>query len=285
MPSPARNRATSVGALLKQWRKARKMTQLELAIDAEVSTRHLSFLETGRSRPSAEMLLVLASVLEVPLRERNALLAAAGFAPAYRETDLSAPEMAPVRTILDFMLRQAEPYGAVVIDGSWNLLEANPPAKLFTEMFVVDREAVLADGPPNLLRLLLHPLGVRRRCGNWETLARAMVGRVHRELAVGHDDRLARLLDQVLGYDGVPGDWRVFDIEQPSSLLLPMHMVLGSQELRLYTTVTSLGTAQDITLSELRVESFFPADEASDVLLRELSPPRSAPTPGPRPSR
>lgn len=268
MPSRASSHATPVGALLRQWRKVRKMTQLELALEAEVSTRHLSFLETGRSQPSAQMLLVLASVLEVPLRDRNALLGAAGFAPAYRETDLEAPEMAPVRTILDFMLRQAEPYGAVVVDGRWNLLEANAPAKRFTELFVVDRQAVLEDGPPNLLRLLLHPRGVRERCANWETLARAMVGRVHRELAVSHDAALARLLDEVLAYEGVPHDWRKFDVQQPSSLLLPMHMVLAEHELRLCTTLTSLGTAQDVTLSELRVETFFPADEASDALLR-----------------
>ena len=260
-----------VGTLLRKWRQARKLTQLDLALDAEVSARHLSFLETGRSKPSREMLLILASVLEVPLRERNALLAAAGFTPAYRETDLSAPEMAPVRTILDFMLRHAEPYGAVVVDGCWNLLQANGPASIFTQTFVADPMAILALGPPNLLRLLLHPQGIRERCANWETLARAMVGRVHRELAVGHDGALARVLDEVLAYEGVPGDWRTLDVEEPSSLLLPMHMKHGEYDLRLYTTIASLGTAQDITLQELRVETFFPADPDSDRQLIALA--------------
>lgn len=259
-----------VGSLLRKWRQARKMTQLELATEAEVSTRHLSFLENGRSKPSSEMLLVLSSVLEVPLRERNALLAAAGFAPAYRETDLNAPEMAPVRTIIDFMLKQAEPYGAVVVDGCWNLLQANAPASMFTATFVVDPAAVLADGPPNMIRLLLHPKGVRDRCANWKVLARAMVGRLHRELAVAHDAKLATLLKQVLAYDGVPSDWRTLDVEAPSSLLLPMHMKHGPYDLQLYTAITSLGTAQDVTLQELRIETFFPADDESDRQLRQL---------------
>lgn len=217
------------------------------------------------------MLLVLSSVLEVPLRERNALLVSAGYAPAYRETHLEAEEMAPVRTILDFMLKQAEPYGAVVVDGAWNLLKANAPATAFTAMFVVDPAAVLAHGPPNMIRLLLHPGGIRDRCVNWATLARAMVGRLHREVAVARDPKLAKLLQEVLAYEGVPSDWRVLDVQAPSSLLLPMHMKHGSYDLRLFTAITSLGTAQDVTLQELRVETFFPADDASDQQLRQIS--------------
>jgi transcriptional regulator with XRE-family HTH domain len=262
--------AIAVGSMLRQWRAARNMTQLELALEAEVSTRHLSFIENGRSNPSREMLLILGSVLEIPLRERNALLVSAGFAPAYRETNLEAPEMAPVRTVVDFMLEQAQPYGAVVVDGSWNLLRANAPATLFTHTFVLDPPAVLMDGPPNLLRLLLHPAGVRQRCLNWQALARAMVGRVHRELAMAHDRALAAVLDQVLAYEGVPADWRVLDVQEPSSLLLPMHMRTERQELQFFTTITSLGTAQDITLQELRIESFFPADPESDRIWKDL---------------
>ncbi|MFT5358290.1 MAG: transcriptional regulator with XRE-family HTH domain [Polyangiales bacterium] len=260
-----------VGSLLRKWRLARKMTQLELASEAEISTRHLSFVETGKSNASSEMILILASALELPLRERNALLVSAGFAPAYRETSLDSPDMGQVRMLIDFMLKQAEPFGAVVVDGCWNLVRANTPAKLFTGIFVSDPAAVLRAGPPNMVRLLLHPAGLRERCVNWSTLARDMVCRLHREVAVTHDRRLASLLDEVLAYEGVPKDWRRFDIEAPQELLLPMHVRHRGFDLRLYTAITTLGSAQDISLQELRIETFFPADAKSDAQLRGLA--------------
>ena len=247
------------------------MTQLELAREAEVSTRHLSFVETGKSKPSSEMLLLLSSALELPLRERNALLVSAGFPPAYRETSLEAPEMAQVRTLLDFMLKQAEPFGAVVVDGAWNLIRANGPATLFTGMFAKDPAAVLREGPPNMVRLLLHPAGLRERCVNWSVLAGQMVGRLHREVAITHDKRISSLLEEVLAYEGVPQTWRGFDVEAQPDLLLPMHMRHGDFNLRLYTAITTLGSAQDVSLQELRIETFFPADAASDAQLRRLA--------------
>jgi len=247
------------------------MSQLEVALEAEVSPRHLSFLETGRSRPSAEMLLVLSSVLDVPLRDRNALLMAGGFAPAYRETDLDAPEMAPIRTVIDFMLKQAEPYGAVLVDGAWNLLQSNGPAAQVTGRFVVDPVAVLAEGPPNLLRLLLHPRGVRDRCPNWEEVARSMIARATRELAIHPHPELARTVEEVLAYEGVPGSFREVSLREPATLLLPLHLRHEGLDLRLFSTITSLGTAQDITLSELRIEHFFPADPATDRAVRAMA--------------
>lgn len=247
------------------------MTQLELASEAEISTRHLSFVENGKSKASSEMLLILASALELPLRERNALLVSAGFAPAYRETSLDSPDMSQVRLLIDFMLKQAEPFGAVVVDGCWNLVRANGPATLFTGLFVTNPAAVLQAGPPNMVRLLLHPAGLRDRCVNWSTLARDMVGRLHREVMVTHDKRLAALLEEVLAYEGVPKEWRRFDVEVLPDPLLPMHVRHEGVDLRLYTAITTLGSAQDISLQELRIETFFPADAESDTQLRRLA--------------
>jgi transcriptional regulator with XRE-family HTH domain len=260
-----------VGALLRKWRRARKLTQLELALEAEVSTRHLSFIETGRSQPSASMILVLGSVLELPLRERNALLIAAGYPPAYTDTDLDAPELAPVRRVIDHVLENAEPYGAVVVDGRWNLLRANQAATRFTARFARNRAAVLAAGAPNLIRLLMHPDGVRPFCVNWDAVAREMVLRLHRELALSQDADLARLLNEVLSYEDVPADWRRFEVGSDASLLVPLHMRRDDLDLRLLSTITTLGTTYDVTLRDLRIETFFPMDDATARQLRSLA--------------
>src|SRR5512134_2571210 len=164
---------SSVGALLKQWRERRRMSQLALAIEAAVSSRHLSFVETGRSRPSREMVLLLAEVLDVPPRARNDLLAAAGYTPIYRESALDAPEMAPLRRALDFILRQQEPYPAIVLDRYWNILLANDGTGRFMGLFL-DPEAVDALGPPNAMRLICHPQALRPFIVNWETTAAAL---------------------------------------------------------------------------------------------------------------
>lgn len=246
------------------------MTQMDLAFAAEVSTRHLSFVETGRSQPSRELLLVLGSVLDLPLRDRNAVLVAGGFAPAYRETDLSAPEMGPVRQAIDFILRSTEPHGAVLVDGRWNLLQANRPASLFTQRFVVNPEEACGGQPPNLLRLLLHPAGIRDHCSNWTEVAQAMISRVHREVSMGEDRDLAKLVDEVLSYPGVPKNFRAVDVQQAPPLLIPMNMHADGVELRLFTTITTVGTALDVTLQELRIESFFPADAATAAVISEM---------------
>jgi transcriptional regulator with XRE-family HTH domain len=274
MRSMSEARSSPVGALLKRWRLARHMSQLALALEAEVSTRHISFIENGRANPSREMLLILASVLEVPLRERNALLAAGGFTAAYGRRDLDDEDMAPVRRAIEFLLARHEPYGAVVVDGRWNLLHSNEAATRLTMLFCDDPIAASEGQPPNLLRLLLHPRGVRAGLTNWEEVARETVRRARRELASTGDEELAALLDEVLGYPGVPSHVHRVDLTAPSALMVPMHLVAGELELRLFTTITTLGTAQDVTLQELRIEGFFPADEETDAKLRDLAEPR-----------
>jgi transcriptional regulator with XRE-family HTH domain len=247
------------------------MSQMDVAGEAEISTRHLSFVETGKSQPSREMVLILASVLEVPLRERNALMVAAGYAPVYRETDLEAPEMEQVRKTLDLVLAQAEPYGALVMDSRWNLLRSNDAATRITALLAEDAMATLVGGAPNLLRLMFHPKGVRNAIVNWDEVARATIGRAQREVRLEGDAELQKILDEVLGYPDVPTNFRALDLMEDPPILIPVHFRKGDFEARIFSTVTTLGTAQDITLQELRIEVFYPADEASERAMRSLA--------------
>lgn len=256
-----------VGAMIREWRKERRMSQLALAMEAEVSTRHVSYVETGKSQPSRQMVLLLASALEVPLRERNAMLVAAGFAPVYRETDLADPAMAPARAVLELILRQHEPFPAVVVDRKGDLLMVNEAGAFLTNAACRDHAAMAAVGPPNVLRWLLHPSGVRDTLVDWEVVARAIVGRAVRELRAEHDRGLARVLDEVLSYPGVPGDLGEPRLDAPP-LLVPTRFALPEGELAFVSTITTLGTAVDVTLQELRIESFFAIDETTERAMR-----------------
>ena len=260
-----------VGALIRQWRGARRLSQQALALEAEVSTRHLSFLENGRSKPSAPMLRRLAEVLALGPRDENALLLAAGFAPAHRETDLASEDMAPIREALTLILESHEPYAAVVIDKRYELLMSNPAGQALTQTFCVDVDAVLADGPPNLLRLTFHPRGLRPHIVNWRELARAIVGRSMREAQVDDDPELRRVLSQVRHYEGMAEALEALDVAATPPLLVPTHFRFGDVDVKLLSTITTLGTAYDITLQELRIETFYPLDEASAEALKRLS--------------
>jgi transcriptional regulator with XRE-family HTH domain len=259
-----------VGPLIKQWRERRRMSQLTLAIEAEISSRHLSFVETGRSRPSREMVLLLAEVLDVPPRARNDLLAAAGYAPIYRESDLDSPEMAQFRRALDFILRQQEPYPAIVLDRYWNILLGNEGTGRFMGLFM-DSEAVAALGSPNAMRLICHPEALRPYIVNWEATAAALIQWLHRDLLRSADAGMRLLLDELLAYPGMPHNWRTLDLDAPTAPFLAIEMQKGEAHLTFFTTLTTLGTPYDITLHELRIESFFPADEATDTALRRLN--------------
>jgi transcriptional regulator with XRE-family HTH domain len=259
------------GELLRTWRQARKRSQLDVAIAADISARHLSFLETGRSQPSREMVVLLAEVLDVPLRERNALLDAAGFAHRYRESGLDAPEMAPVRRSLAFLLERHEPYPAIVCNRRWDLLLANQAATRMVAHFVAPGARALA-APPNVMRLLFAPDGFRPHVVNWRELASVMVQRLHREALAHADDDARALLDLALTSD-VPADWRAPDLELAPSPIVPMHVKKGDLELRLFSALTTLGTAVDVTAHECRLETFFPADEATEQALRRLAAP------------
>jgi transcriptional regulator with XRE-family HTH domain len=261
---------SAVGNLLRQWRERRRMSQLALAIEAEISSRHLSFMETGRSRPSREMVLLLAEVLDVPPRARNDLLAAAGYTPIYRESDLDAPEMAQFRRALDFLLRQQEPYPAIVLDRYWNVLLANEGTDRFMGLFL-DTEAATALGPPNAMRLICHPQALRSCIVNWEATAAALIQWLHRDLLRSADAGIQLLLDELLAYPDVPRNWRTLDLDAPTAPFLTIEMEKGDTHLKFFTTLTTLGTPYDITLHELRIESFFPADESTDTALRRLN--------------
>jgi transcriptional regulator with XRE-family HTH domain len=262
---------TSVGALLRRWRTSRGMSQLALAHAAEVSPRHVSFLETGRARPSRQMLLVLGSVLDLPLRDRNALLLAAGFSSAYQETPLDQPRMAAMRGALELILRQHEPFGAVAMDRHWNVVMMNAGYARFVGALLgvaLPPFAVLPEPRPNALRLLFDPQGFRPHVVNWDEVARELLVRVHREALWSGDPGTRRLLEDLLAAPGVPGGWREPELERPPSLIVPVELRLAEATLRFFTTLTTLGAPQDITLQELRIESFHPADAETERVMR-----------------
>ncbi len=256
-----------VGPLLKVWRQRRRLSQLDLAVEADVSARHLSFVETGRSRPSRELLLHLADHLDVPLRERNELLLAAGYAPLYGETALDTGEMAPVRDALDKILAGHEPFPALVVDRRWDLVSANRPAlALMTEGVAPE---VLAP-PANVLRVSLHPDGLAPRVANLAEYAAHVLERLHRQVLLSGDPDLVRLHEELSGYPGVrQGAATAAPVDAAHRLFVPLVLrVEGEQELRFFSTVATFGTALDITVAELAVESFFPADEETAAVLR-----------------
>jgi transcriptional regulator with XRE-family HTH domain len=256
----------TVGPLLQYWRKARHLSQLALAHEAEVSPRHVCFLETGRAKPSREMVLLLASVLDVPLRERNSLLLAAGFAPMYQETPLAAPELAPVRAALEAILRHQHPYPAVVMNRSWDIHATNAAADRFFRFLLATPPA-----QPNVLRLMFDPNGLRPHVANWTEVAEALVQRAHREVVGGVKAApLQALLDEIFEYPGVPKRWRRPDLGVPLVPVLPVRFERDGRRFSYFSTVTTLGTPQDITLQEVRLECFFPADPETERLAREL---------------
>lgn len=264
-----------VGDLLRHWRQTRRMSQLELALDAEVSARHISFVETGRSAPSRQMVLVLSSALAVPLRERNALLQAAGYAPVYRETPFGGPEMADVRRAVELILRQHGPLGgAVALDRHWDVLMGNLAfARLIALLLGPGSTAplpfeVTKPPRPNLLRMLFG--GLRPHIVNWEEVAGRLVSRVRREIAWTQDPISRDLLAEVLQGPGIPAQLHESDFESPTSLVHPIELRVGTEIMRIFSTITTLGTPQDITLQELRIESYNAADADSDRLVCAL---------------
>jgi transcriptional regulator with XRE-family HTH domain len=261
-----------VGRLLKQWRERRRMSQLGVALEAEISARHLSFLETGRAQPSRDMLMLLSRVLEVPLRSRNDLLTAAGYAAIYRETALDAPELAQVRRALDFMLRQQEPNPAMVLDRHWNILMTNEAMGRVMGCFL-DADAVASVGPANAMRLSYHPRGLRPFIANWEATAADFIQWLHRDLLRTGDAETRQLLEELLSYPDVPQQWRTLDLDASTAPFLAMELRKDDVRFSFFTVLASLGTPYDITLHELRIECFFPADEATEAALRRLATP------------
>ncbi|MFG1818486.1 helix-turn-helix domain-containing protein [Kribbella sp. NPDC049174] len=252
-----------VGELLRGWRERRRLSQLELANRVEVSTRHVSFVETGRSKPSREMVLRLAEHLDVPLRDRNQLLLAGGYAPIYSEASLHSPSMLAIRTTLRRLLKAHEPYPALVVDRWWNIVEANAGIQIFT----TDVDEQLLKAPINALRLTLHPDGLARRLGNLAEVRAAALSSLQRQVASTADPELQDLYDELREY--AAGDKPVHP--GPTEVVVPMNLRHEGHDLSLLTTIATFGTPLDVTVSELMIESFYPADEPTAEFLRGLS--------------
>jgi transcriptional regulator with XRE-family HTH domain len=251
-----------VGELLRQWREHRRLSQLELSIQADISTRHLSFVETGRSVPSRDMVLHLAEELDLPLRERNRLLLAAGYAPVYAETALDAPKMSAIRTAVRQVLTAHEPYPAVVVDRRWDMVDANATIPLLLSGVA---PALLAP-PVNVLRVSLHPDGMAPRIVNLGEWRAHLLGRLRRQVTLTADPDLSSLYGELRDYPCDQPEPEV-DLPGPGDVVVPLRIRLGDAELSFFSTVATFGTPLDITVAELAIESFFPADEATGSAL------------------
>jgi transcriptional regulator with XRE-family HTH domain len=259
---------SAVGRLLRDWRMARGISQLDLALQAGFSARHISFIETGRTQPSRHALLALAETLEMPLRDRNRLLQAAGYAPVYRHTALEAEEMTHVRRVLEFILERHKPYAAVVHDRYTNCIMGNGASANLIAAIV---DASLLVEPVNYLRIAFHPLGARRWIVNWDEVARQLLSRAERELGSMTDDSTARVLLEEIHHHAGRSVPPPAALRPSADLLLPIHIKKDDLELRLFSTIMTLGTPQDVTLQELHIETFFPADEASERAWRRVT--------------
>ena len=247
---------SDVGPLLREWRRRRRLSQLDLALAANVSARHLSFLETGRARPSADMVLRLAEELDVPLRDRNQLLLAAGYAPAYGQRDLEAPEMGPVRDALDRLLAAHHPFPAMVVDRHWGMVAGNRAIGMLTAGVA----AHLLEEPVNVLRLALHPDGLAPRIANLGEWRAHLLDRLGRQAVVSGDPALAALFDELASYPGGDdAESRPHDLAA-ADVATPLRLRAGADVLTFISTITTFGTAVDVTVSELALEAFFPAD-------------------------
>jgi transcriptional regulator with XRE-family HTH domain len=258
---------TGVGPLLREWRHRRRRSQLELALESGVSARHISFLETGRSNPSREMVIGLAANLEMPLRDRNELLIAAGFAPEYRELAYEDPDLEPVRAAIDEVLAAHDPYPALVVDRHWEMITANRGLGLLTEGVAPH----LLEPPANALRIALHPEGLPPRMLNLGEWRRHILERQERHVRVSGDPALAALFEELRGY---PGEESVEATEAPAhDVFVPLRVRgLEGEELSFFGTIATFGTALDVTVAELSIESFVPADEVTAAACRAYAP-------------
>ncbi len=265
MATAANPRSQGVGVLLRGWRQRRRLSQLDVSGRAAISTRHLSFLETGRARPSREMVLHLAEELDVPLRERNSLLIAAGYAPVYRETPLDGEDMAAVRKTLEQLLASHEPYPALVVDRWWNLLLANRPVGLLLSGVA----AHLLVPPVNVLRVSLHPEGLATRITNFDEWSGHLLSRLHREVTTTADPAPASLYDELSALPSVNRlEPQIPHGDGAGRLMVTLRLETLLGDLAFFSTVATFGTAVDITLAELSIETFFPAEPATANALR-----------------
>jgi transcriptional regulator with XRE-family HTH domain len=260
--------------LLKQWRQHRHVSQLQLAMQAGVSQRHVSFLETGRANPSRPMVLALANSLDIPLREQNSLLQSAGFSASFAQGNLDAESYDIFRHALTQTLDHAEPYPALVLDGDWNMVMANQGALKFFSLFVDPFQALQEMGNPEnfqLVRLCMHDAGLQPFIVNWETLIASFLGRARRALLTNpHDQNLPILIEEILHHPKAPEDWRAV-WRGHTAPAIEMVMENHGRQYRLFTMLAHFGAPNDITLEELSVELFYPADDATRQALEALA--------------
>jgi transcriptional regulator with XRE-family HTH domain len=252
----------TVGELLREWRERRRLSQLELSLQADISTRHLSFVETGRSKPTSEMILRLTEQLDVPLRERNAVLLAGGYAPRYPQHALSEPELGTVTAALGRLLSAHQPYPAVVVDRSWQLVEANPAIGVL----VAGCSAELLSPPVNVLRLSLHPDGMAPRIRNLAEWRAHVLERLDRQARNTGAADLRELHTELLGYPG-----GLSEAPRASDVVVPLRLTHERGELAFFSISAVFGTPLDVTVAELAIESFFPADDRTSAILTELA--------------
>ncbi|RZF27481.1 XRE family transcriptional regulator [Paraburkholderia sp. UYCP14C] len=273
-----------LGSLLRYWRDVRNVSQLDLSLEAGFSQRQISFIESGRSVPGRDTLLTLAQTLDVPLRERNALLLAAGYAPIYSEAPWNAQEMHGVVRALERVVRQHEPFPALVMDRDWNVLMSNDAAPRFFNCFI---DMAAREGPRNMLHLIFDPHGMRPFVADWEQVARSLLQRVYRE-SVGHviGANTKRLLDELLAYPDVPRDWKTHHGAATTAAtaaatlpMVPLGFISEGKVLRYFSLVTTVGTPQNVAAQELRIECMFPADDATEAHHQQLLATHASPQP------
>ncbi|MEK9968230.1 MAG: helix-turn-helix transcriptional regulator [Ferrovibrio sp.] len=265
--APARTDRAAFPDLLRQWRGERRMSQLGLATEAGISTRHLCFLEKGRSQPSREMVVLLAQVLDIPLAAQNALLIAAGFAPLFTEARLDAPELEAVQHALDFMLAQQEPFPALVVDEGWTVRHRNQAAQrilgALRPFYSVPIELM-----QNAMHVMCHPGGMRPFMPNWSEFVAAYLQVLHREATQGLSHAAARLREDLLRYPDMPAAFGDPGADHP---MVPMHLRIGKHALSFFVTLTTFAMPRDITLQQVKIECFFPADDVTAKLARKLA--------------
>jgi transcriptional regulator with XRE-family HTH domain len=256
----------TVGSLLKIWRERRRKSQLDLALDAEISTRHLSFVETGRARPSREMILLLAENLEIPLRERNKILVAGGYAPQFSEKSFEDVSLQAARQAVDLILKAHEPFPALAVDRHWNMVAANKTVPLMLDGV----DPALLEPPVNVLRLSLHPNGLARRIVNLKEWREHLLSRLKKQVEDTADFELEKLLKELSSYRNAPQS-RVEDKKNEPGIVISLNVESKFGQLSFISTTTVFGTPVDVTISEIALETFFPADEATTEIFRKMA--------------
>ena len=271
--SLATSECTPFTSMIKKWRKLKKQSQLDLSLDAGVSQRHLSFLESGRSKPSREMVLNLAIALELPLRDRNQLLNAAGYASIFKERKLDDAEMKAIHHALEISLAHHEPYPAIVADRNWNVVMTNEAAQRFMGLLGNLKEVwnnVDPSGNKNIYRMTFHPEGMRPLIQNWDELAKTLLLRLQRDAHTDPDNPfLTQLLKEATVLSGIDLSASLTELATPTTPILPMEVSKGGITLKIFSMISSFGTAQDITAEELKIETFFPADDFTTQFFKQ----------------